>query len=144
MELSESFSPINFLKMDIELQLLDRFLSTVASIFWYCLTKPGEVDLRISPTSWIKLRPQGGLVPTIRIRSGEDVSMMLIELPMPPGVLPPTSVLLTRRGVLYIYAPPDLESAMCSFAAFVRSVCGVNLITEIIGFVGGGKTGMVR
>ena len=116
----------------------------VASIFWYCLTKPGEVDYGISPTSYIKLKPQGGVVSTITIRYGEAVSMMLIELTIPPRVLPPTSVLLTRRVLMYIHTPPNFASAVFSFAAGVRSVCGVNLITEIIGFVGGGKTGMVR
>ena len=70
--------------------------------------------------------------------------MMIIELTMPPRVLPPTSFLLTCRGVLYIHVPPKFAFAMFSFAADVRSVCGVNLITKIIGFVGGGKIGMVQ
>ena len=145
---SESLSPITLLKMDVELQLLGNFPSTTASNFWDCLTKSGGVDFCISPTSWIKLRPQGGSVPIIPIRTGEEISTMPMELPILPGVLPLTPVILTCRGFLDVHAPLNVASAKISFVSSVRSVYGINLIAAIYwsvpGFVGGGNTGMVR
>ena len=132
------------MKVDVKLRLSDNFLSTEASYFWDCLTKPGGVDFRIFPTSWIKLRPQGGAVTIIPIRYGEDFKKMLITLSMPPGVLPSTPLLLTCRGVLDIHVPPDTASATLYFISGIRSVCGINLIAAIPGFVGRGKTGMDR
>ena len=73
--------------MDVKSILLGNSLSTTTSNFWDFLTKPGKVDCHLSPTSWHKLRPQGGAVPIITIRNREDVSMITIELPMSPGVL---------------------------------------------------------
>ena len=90
------------------------------------------------------LRPKGGALPIIPIRAGEDVSTIPIELSIPPGVLPLTPLLLTCRGVLDLHAPPDTACTNISFVTSVRSVGGVNLITAIPGFVGGGETGMVR
>ena len=130
--------------MDVKSRLLDNFLSTVEFNFWDCLTKPGEMDCRISPTSWIKFRPQVGAVPIIPIISGEDISAVIIELSMPPGVLPPTLVLLTCQGFMDVHTLSNAASAMIYFVAGVKSVCGVNLISAIPGFFDGGKTGMVR
>ena len=70
--------------------------------------------------------------------------MVSISLPMSPGVLPLTPVLLTHRGVLDVHAPPNASSAKISLVTGVRSIGGVNLTTAIPGFVGGFKTGMVR
>ena len=86
--------------MDIESRLLGNCISTAASNFWDCLTKPGEVDYCLLPTSWLKLSPQGGVVPIIPIITGEEVSMMPIALPMSPGVLLLMPILLTCRVVL--------------------------------------------
>ena len=52
------------------------------------------------PTSWLALSQQGGGVPTIPTRTGEDGSTIPISLRMSPEVLPLTSILLTFRGVL--------------------------------------------
>ena len=130
--------------MDFKLQLLDNFPSTIASNFWDCLTKPGLVNFHISPTSWLKLRPQVGEVPIIPIRYEEDVSTMPIALSMLPGVLLSTPVLLTFCGVLNVHAPPDAVSTNISFVTGVRSIYGVNLIAEFPWFVGRGKAGMVQ
>ena len=124
--------------MDVKLQLLGNSPSRAV------YTKHRKVEFRIPPTSWTKLRPQGGAVPIIPIRSWEDVSTMPIELSMPPGVILLIPVLLTCRGVLDIHAPPEIVSAKVLFITGVRSANGVNLITKIPGFVGGENTGMVR
>ena len=113
-------------------------------VFLDYLTKPGEVNFHMSPTSWLRLRPQGEAVPIITIRAGEDISTMPIELPVLLGVIPPILVLLTCRRVLDIHAPPDAASVNISFVEGVRSVGGDNLITAIPGFVSGGNIGMVR
>ena len=75
------FSLIILLKMYAGLRLLGNFMSMTASNFGYFLTKTGEVYCRLLPTSWIKFRTQGGVVPIFLIRTGEDVSMMKIALP---------------------------------------------------------------
>ena len=121
-----------------------RELSVNGSVqFWYCLTKPGKVDFRISPTSWIKLRPQCGTVPTIPIGYGYYVSTIPIALSIPYGLIPSTPVILTFRGVLDIHAPSDAVFVNISFVAGVRSIGCVNMISAIPGFFYGGKTGMV-
>ena len=112
------------------------------------LTKPGEVDCNLSPIYWIKLRSQGGVVTTIKIRTGEEGSTMKIASPMLPGVLPLTPILLTRHGVLGVHAPPNSASATIYFITGVKSVFDVNLIGTIHwpihGFVRVSKTGMAR
>ena len=45
-------------------------------------TKPGEVDCRSVATCWFALRPQGGEVKNIPIRTGEGGSKTLTELRM--------------------------------------------------------------
>ena len=94
------------------------------------------------------LRPKGGLVPTIKIRSGEYFSTMSIALPMFPGVLPSTPVPLTCHGVLDVHASPKAVSATIYFITGIRSIYGVNIIATTLWliprFVGGVKTGMVR
>ena len=82
-----------------------------ASNVWDYLTKPGEVGLRIYPTSWIPLRPQGEAVPTIPIRAGEYVSTMTIALSMPSWVLPLIPVLLICHIFLDVHTPTDAASA---------------------------------
>ena len=62
---------------------------------------------------------------------------MPIFLPMLPGVLPLTPVLLTRHVVMDVHAPPDDASANISFAAGVRSAGGVNIISTIPGLLAG-------
>ena len=114
-----------------------------ASNFWDCMTKPGEVDFRIFTTSYLWLRPHGGAVPMIPIRAGEDVSTIPMVLLILHGVLPLTHVLLTCRRVMWIHAPPDVASATTYFVKGIRSVCGVNLIAAIPGFICRVKTGMV-
>ena len=114
------------------------------SNFSDCLTKPGGVDFSTSLTYRIKLRPQGGAVPIIPIRSGEELSTMTTILSMPHGVLPLTPVLLTCHGVLDVHAPPYAASANISSLAGVRSVGGVNLIVPIPGFVYESKTGTIQ
>ena len=130
--------------MDVESGLLENFLSTVASSFRHCLTKSGEVDLRILPTSWLKLIPQVEAVPIIPIRSGEDVSTIPMTLPLSPVVLLSTPFLLTHHRFMDIHVMTNAVSAMISFVAGVRSVYVVNVIVAIPGFVGIVKTGMVR
>ena len=119
-----------------------------ASNFWDYLTKTGEVDCHIFPTSWLNLRPYGMAVPIMPIRTGEEILMITIALPILPGVLPPTPVLPTFQGVLDVHTPPDAMSATISFAAGVRIIHGVNLIAaapwSIPRFVDGVNTGMVR
>ena len=143
MESSESLSPITLLKMDVKSKLSENFLSTAASNFGDFLTKPGEVDCHIYPTYWLKLKPQGGAVPIIPIRSRQEFSTMPIELPMLPGVLPLTPVLLTLCGVLDVHASPGAVSVEIYFVTGIGSVGEINLITAIPGLVGRGKTGMV-
>ena len=143
MEPPESLSPSTFLKMDVKSRLSENFPSTAASNFLDCLTKSGDVDFHISQTSWLKLRPRGIVVPIIPIRSGEDVLTMPISLPIFPGVLPLTPVLITRYGVLDVHTLPDAAPTKISFVAGVRSIYGIILIAEIHGLVGRGKTGMV-
>ena len=136
-----------FLKWTPNPDYWTTFRRRQSSIFWDCLTKPGEVDCRIFPTSWIKLIPQGGTVPIIIIRTGKYVSTILISLPISPGVLQSAPVVLTWQGVLDVHTPPDTASATISFVVGVRSICGANLIAaipwSILSFVGGSKTEMV-
>ena len=87
------------------------------------------------PSSWLKLRPQGGKVTIIIIRSGKDISIMLIELSILPGVLPLTPVLITCHILLGFHVLPTA----IYFVTGVRSICGVNLISSIPRFVGGGQ-----
>ena len=131
-----------FWKINVESQLSENVPSKKASIFWDCLNKSEELDCRISPTSWIKLRPQGGLVPIIPIRTGEDVSTIPIALPMLHGLLMLMPGLLTCCGVLWIHTLPDAVSTKIPLVAGVKCFCGVNLIVIILwsipGFVSGG------
>ena len=130
--------------MNVKSGLSENFQPTSASNFWYCLTKSGEVDFRISPTFGLKLRPKSGSVPIIPIGADEDISTMPLALPMLPGVLPSTPVLLTLHGVLDVHTPPNAASTAISFIAEVRSICGVNLTVAIPGFVGRDKKRMFR
>ena len=100
MEPLDILSPITLLEMDVQSILSGNFLSTTMSNFWDCMTNPGGVGFSFSPTSWITLRPQGGAVPIITVRTGEVGSMMPIALLISPDVLPLTPVLLNCRGVL--------------------------------------------
>ena len=90
------------------------------------------------------MRPQGGVVPIIPIRSGEDISTMPIEFLFLPGVLPYTPVILPRRRALDAHTPLNAAFAMIFFVTGVRNVYGINLIAAIPWFVGRGKTGMVQ
>ena len=94
------------------------------------------------------MRPQGEEIPIIPIRTGDYGSIIPIALKMSTGFLPSTPVLLTCCRVLYVHAPLDAASATIFFVTLDTSVCGVNLIAaihwSIPGFVGRGKTGMVR
>ena len=54
---------------------------------------------------------------------------------MLPGVVPPTPVLLTCRGIRLVHAFPDVAYAKIIFTANVISICGASTI----GFSGGGK-----
>ena len=117
--------------MDVKSQLLENFPSTAASIFWDRLTKPGEEDCRILPTSWLKLRPQGGEVPKIPIITGEDVSMKPITFPILPVVLSLAPVLLTCKKSLGVHALANAVSTTISFIPGIRSTYGVNLIAVI-------------
>ena len=134
--------------MDVESISSCNFPSTTASNFWDFRTKHGEVDFRLLPTSWFKLRPQGREVPKITIRTVEDNSTALTALRMSPGVLSLTPVLITYRGVLLIHAPSEAVSTTTSFVAFIKRICGANIIGatpwSIHGFIGGVKTGMVQ
>ena len=142
------FSPITLLKMDVKSKSSGNFLSTTASNFWGCPSKPGESDCCLFPTFCITSSPQGREVPKIPIRTGEDILMTLTELLMLPGVLPPTPVLLTFRIFMLIHATTDAAFATTSFISGVNSICNTNTIHTILwsvpGFIGGGKTGMVR
>ena len=69
MEPFESLSPIYLPRIDVEYLLSENFLSMSTSYFWDCLTKSGEVDFPILPTFGLKLRPQGGAVTIVPIRS---------------------------------------------------------------------------
>ena len=136
------------MKMDAKSRSLGNFLSTIASNFWYCPTNHGDVDCRLLPTYWLQLRPQGGEVPTIPIRTVVEVSTTLISLQISPGVLLLTPTLLNCHGVLLIHALPDATSATTYFVAGVNRVCGANIISaipwSIHGFIDEGNTWMVR
>ena len=120
----------------------------IASNFWVCPTKPGEVGCRFFATLWIRLRKQGGEVATIPINTGEGVSTILTALQMSPGVLMSTSILITCRGVLLIHAPPDATSATTYFVTGIKSFCDTKNISlipwSIPGFIARCKTWMVR
>ena len=134
--------------MDVKSRSLGNFPSTTASNFWDFPTKPGQVDCRLLPTSWIKLSPQGGKFPTIPIRTGEDDSKTITSLQMSPRMLPLNPVLITCYGVLLIHAPPDAASTTTSFAVGVNSVCGANISGaipwSISWLIKGVKTGIVQ
>ena len=68
----------------------------------------------------------------------------LLEYGMEIGVDPSTSDLLTCCGFRDVHTPPDAVSAKIYFIASVRRVCGDNIITAILRFVSGYKTGMVQ
>ena len=99
------------------------------------------------PTFWLALSPQGGEVPKIPIRIGEDGSTTLTALQMLPELLLSMPVQITFRGFLLINAPPDAASATTSFVAGVKSVCGTNIIGaipwSIHGLIRRDKTGIV-
>ena len=109
-------------------QVSGNFLSTIVSNILVCLTKLGEVDFHLFPTSWLTLMPQVGEVPTAPIRTGEGGSMTLTALQMLPGVVPSTPILITCSGVLLIYAPSDDVSVTTSFVAVIKSVCSNKII----------------
>ena len=94
------------------------------------------------------MRTQGGSVPIISIITKEEVSMMPIALPIFPGVLLMTPVLLTHQKILDVYILPNAVYAINYFVLGIRSNRGINLITatpwSIPGFVNRGKTGMVH
>ena len=70
LELSESFSPSISVKMGGATILFVNFqLIEVSNLLEFLIS--GEVYFRVSPISWIILRPQGGAVaPMITIRAG--------------------------------------------------------------------------
>ena len=73
--------------------LLENYPSTAA--YNSLGLKYGKIDCRILPIFRIKLGPQdGALVPTIPIRSGEEVSRIPQASPILPRVVPLTPVLI--------------------------------------------------
>ena len=103
-----------------------------------------------SPIFGIALRPQGGAAVLSLVPMGILVTLMSLEGGVESFLIPLLSrveikmdpaiqVLLICRGVLFVYALPNITSANVSFIAGDISICGVVLITEILGFVGRGK-----
>ena len=87
------------------------------------------MDRRISPISWLTLRPQGRSVsPMIPIRSGEEFSLIPQALSMFHGVVLLTPILITCRGILLVHTLPNVASANIFFATGVISVYGASKI----------------
>ena len=55
-----------------------------------------------------------------------------------------TPVLRTCHRVLDVKTPPDAVYTVIYFVAGVKSVCVINLIATILGFMGGCKTEMIQ
>ena len=98
--------------------------------------KSGVADCRILSISGLMLRTQGGAVVTIiKIRDGDEVSLIPQEWPILPGMVPSTPILIIFRGVLLVHALPGVASTNIFFTASVISICAAS----ITGFVGGVK-----
>ena len=97
------------------------------------------------------LRPQGESVVASIVTMGILVLLLSLEAGVKYFLIPQligvengmdlsTPVLMIHCEVLLVQALPNVASVNISFTAGVSSICGVILITEILGFVGGGKT----
>ena len=73
-------------------------------------------------TCRIPLRPHGGEVVTLQIRTGEVACLTLTALQTAHGVLPSTPIWLTCRGFRLTHAPPHAASTTTLFVA------GVNIV----------------
>ena len=128
MELLETLSLITSAKMGGTTRLLAIYQSMeVSNLLDYL--RSGEIDCRISPISWLMLRPQCGAVdPMIPIRYGEEVSMIPQARPMFLGVIPLAPILINFHCARLVHAFTDAVYAEIFIIIGVISIYGTSTI----------------